>query len=60
MSVLASHVYENVDAALQFLKRTRAELRSLRHARVGPDWLHVIDINRDVFEVRGVGYRYNP
>ncbi len=43
-------------AVLEFLKRTRWELRELRWAFVGRDWLRVIDVNRDSFEVRGLGY----
>ncbi len=43
-------------AALEFLKRTRNELRMLRRVRVWKDRFHVIDINQDYFEVRGVGY----
>jgi hypothetical protein len=43
-------------AALEFLKRTRWELRSLRFARVWSDRLRVVDVNGDSFEVRGVGY----
>jgi hypothetical protein len=42
--------------ALEFLKRTRSELRSLRLVRVWSDRLQVFDINLDYFEVRGVGY----
>jgi hypothetical protein len=60
MSILATHQYEagGLDAALQFLKRTRGELRTLRKAQVGLDWLRVLDVNRDAFEVRGVGYAH--
>ncbi|MDW8244718.1 MAG: hypothetical protein RMJ88_16035 [Thermogemmata sp.] len=46
----------DVNAALEFLKRTRWELRELRLARVYRDRLVVIDVNRDSFEIRGVGY----
>jgi hypothetical protein len=55
---LALHEYQpgGVDAALEFLKRTRSELRSLRKVRVWTDHLHIIDINADYFEVRGIGY----
>jgi hypothetical protein len=55
---LATHDFTpgGVDAALEFLKRTRAELRTLRKVRVFKDRLHVIDVNKDYFEVRGVGY----
>ncbi len=45
-----------LDAALEFLKRTRSELRSLRKVRVWKDRLHVIDVNKDYFEIRGLGY----
>jgi hypothetical protein len=50
------HIPGALDAALEFLKRTRSELRQLRKARVWRDRLQVIDINGDFFEVRGVGY----
>jgi hypothetical protein len=55
---LATHDYTpgGLDAALEFLKRTRWELRSLRKVRVWTDRLHIIDVNKDYFEVRGVGY----
>lgn len=54
---LASHDFTNdLPAALEFLKRTRAELRTLRKVKVWKDRLHVIDINRDYFEITGVGY----
>jgi hypothetical protein len=55
---LATHEYTpgGLDAALEFLKRTRSELRTLRKVRVWPDRLHVIDVNKDYFEIRGLGY----
>lgn len=59
MSVpLATHDYApgGLDAALEFLKRTRSELRQLRKVRVWNDKLHIIDVNKDYFEVRGIGY----
>ncbi|HEY1380342.1 MAG TPA: hypothetical protein VGF55_26300 [Gemmataceae bacterium] len=43
-------------AALEFLKRTRWDLRTLRKARVWKDRLQILDVNGDYFEVRGVGY----
>jgi hypothetical protein len=46
----------DVAAALEFLKRTRSELRSLRKARLWQDRLQIFDVNGDYFEVRGVGY----
>jgi hypothetical protein len=55
-TVLASHDFVTVDAACEFLKRTRAELRNLRHVRIWKDRFQVIDVNKDCFEVRGIGY----
>jgi hypothetical protein len=56
---LATHDYVpgGLDAALEFLKRTRSELRQLRKVRIWKDKLHVIDVNKDYFELRGIGYR---
>jgi hypothetical protein len=45
-----------LESALEFLKRTRWELRSLRFVRVWKDKLQIFDINSDYFEVRGIGY----
>jgi len=55
---LATHDYTpgDLDAALEFLKRTRWELRSLRKVRVWRDRVQIFDVNGDYFEVRGVGY----
>jgi hypothetical protein len=54
---LATHDFAgDLPAALEFLKRTRSELRQLRKARVWRDRLQVIDVNGDYFELRGVGY----
>jgi hypothetical protein len=54
----ASHDYASADlqAVLEFVKRTRAELRSLRMVRVWRDRIQIIDVNKDIFEVRGLGY----
>ena len=54
----ASHDYTpgGLDAALEFLKRTRSELRSLRKVRIWTDRVHIIDVNKDSFELRGLGY----
>lgn len=46
----------SLPAALEFLKRTRWELRELRMVRVWTDHFQVIDVNKDCFEVHGVGY----
>jgi len=55
---LAIHDYspDCLAAALEFLKRTRNELRTLRKVRVWTDKLHIIDVNKDYFEIRGIGY----
>lgn len=55
---LAIHDYTpgGLDAAIEFVKRTRAELRQLRRVRVWRDRLQIFDINGDSFELRGVGY----
>lgn len=55
---IATHDFINgdVNSALEFLKRTRAELRQLRKVRVWIDKLHIIDVNKDFFEMRGIGY----
>lgn len=55
---LAVHDYTPGDlvAALEFLKRTRNELRMLRRALVWTDKFQVFDVNRDFFEIRGIGY----
>ena len=54
----ATHVYTagGLPAALEFLKRTRSELRMLRWVRVWKDRLHIVDVNRDYFEMSGIGY----
>jgi hypothetical protein len=55
---LAVHHHEpgGLASALDFLKRTRAELRQLRTVRLWKDRLRVYDVNRDVFEIEGLGY----
>ena len=55
---LAIHDYTagGLDAAREFLKRTRSELRMLRKVRLWRDKLHIIDVNKDYFEILGVGY----
>ena len=50
------HAPDNLPAALEFLKRTRWELRSLRKVHISPDRLEIFDVNGDAFELRGVGY----
>lgn len=55
---LATHQFDadHPDEALEFLKRTRSELRTLRRVRVWRDRLQVFDVNGDSFEIQGVGY----
>ena len=55
---LAVHAYRpgGLDQAMEFLKRTRSELRLLRMVRVGKESLRVYDVNGDSFEIRGLGY----
>jgi hypothetical protein len=55
---LAVHQYQpgQLSAVLEFLKRTRSELRNLRRVRIWPDRLRVYDVNDDSFEVLGLGY----
>jgi hypothetical protein len=53
---LATGDYRDPASALEFLKRTRSELRSLQKVRVWADRLQVFDVNGDFFELRGVGY----
>jgi hypothetical protein len=53
---IATSDYRDLTSALEFLKRTRWELRELRKVRVWADRLQVFDVNGDFFELRGVGY----
>jgi hypothetical protein len=57
-TVLASHVHEpgGLAQTLEFLKRTRCELRQLRRTCAWKDRLQVCDVNRDAFEIVGLGY----
>ncbi len=47
---------DNPGTALEFLKRTRFELRMLRRVRVWTDRVQVFDVNGDYFEICGLGY----
>jgi hypothetical protein len=55
---LATHDYTpgGLEAAQEFIKRTRSELRQLRRVRLWRDRFHIIDVNKDYFEIRGIGY----
>ncbi|MCA9247504.1 MAG: hypothetical protein KDA42_10325 [Planctomycetales bacterium] len=61
-SARATITYDSgkVPDVLEFLKRTRSELRSLTHVRVSVDWFRVFDVNGDYFEVTGIGYGDEP
>ena len=50
------HTPGDLAAALEFLKRTRWELRDLWYVRVFKDRYQIIDVNKDYFEIRHVGY----
>ena len=55
---LATHDYTagGLETAREFVKRTRAELRMLRKVRLWKDKFQIIDVNKDCFEIRGLGY----
>ena len=54
----ATHRHEpgDVRSSLEFLKRTRAELRQLRRVCLWTDRLLIVDVNGDAFEIDGLGY----
>ena len=56
MTPLATHDFTGLPPAQEFVKRTRWELRELWMVRVWKDRYRIIDVNRDCFEIRGVGY----
>ena len=45
-----------INEALEFLKRTRSELRMLRKVRIWKNRFQIVDINGDSFEIDGIGY----
>ena len=55
---LARHAFEEdeIEASLEFLKRTRSELSTLRKVHFWPDRLAVFDVNGEWFALDGVGY----
>jgi hypothetical protein len=57
-TIVATHVHEPSapDRSLAFLRRARSELRPLRRAYLWKDRVQICDINRDAFEVIGLGY----
>jgi len=56
--IIASHAYDAAEpeAAYEFLKRARWDLRQLRKVHVHRDRIHVIDVNGDALELTRVGY----
>jgi hypothetical protein len=50
------HQTDRLQETLDYLKRTRSELRMLRKVRAYRDHVQVVDVNGDWFEVRGLGY----
>jgi len=55
---IAVHHFESgqLEPLLEFLKRTRSELRSLRKTSVAIDRMLVFDVNGDWFEIDGLGF----
>ncbi len=51
-----THDFTTLAAAWDFVKRTRWGLRELWMVRVWPDRYQIIDVNKDFFEIRGLGY----
>lgn len=59
--IVASYHYQSgtLEAALDFLKRARWDLRTLRKVRLWRDHVHILDINGDGLEVTGIGYQHS-
>jgi hypothetical protein len=57
-AIIATHDFDaaNPQAAHEFLKRARWDLRQLRKVHVHRDHVQIIDVNGDRLEVRGVGW----
>ena len=55
---MASHRHEagGLDQTLEFLKRTRSELDNSGGYSSSGTTVHVYDVNRDAFEIVGLGY----
>ena len=55
---LATHDFQagELNAALDFLRRIRDEMSTVRKVRVWTDRVQVFDVNADYFELRGLGY----
>jgi hypothetical protein len=57
-AIIATHDFDPAapEAAHEFLKRARWDLRQLRKVHVHRSHIHIIDVNGDRLEVRGVGW----
>lgn len=53
---LATYDFIDPNSAQEFVKRARWELRELWMVRVYKDRYQLIDVNKDYFELRGIGY----
>jgi hypothetical protein len=55
---VATHDFADggLESAIEFFRRTRSELRTLRFVRVSIEWVQLYDVNGDYFELRGLGY----
>jgi len=55
---VATHDFADggLEAALEFFRRTRSELRDLRKVQISTEWIRLFDINGDYFELTGLGY----
>ena len=56
---LASTIYQTgqLQEVLEFLKRTRTELRELRKVHVWQDKVRIFDVNGEFFEIQAIGYQ---
>ena len=56
--IIATHDYAAAppEAAYEFLKRARWDLRQLRKVHIYRDRIHIIDVNGDALELINVGY----
>lgn len=50
------YIEGGTEAALEFLKRTRNELRELRRVRIWSDHFQIYDINGDFFRINNLGF----
>jgi hypothetical protein len=53
---LATIDFTDLPAADQFVRRARWDLRELWMVRAWKDRFQLIDVNKDCFEIRGLGY----